>query len=108
YRNSDGAQNRKPRPLSKAGLAEQLKVLRAILGWAVRKGYLKTAPHVEMPKDKRGEPGAAKPVRYFTEEERARLLRRCNPRLADVVTVALLTGMRPAELFHTRCRSIDL
>ena len=108
YRDSDGAQNRKPRPLSKAGLAEQLKVLRAILGWAIRKGYLKTAPHVEMPKDKRGDPGAAKPVRYFTEEERARLLRRCNPRLADVVTVALLTGMRPAELFHTRCRSIDL
>jgi integrase len=85
-----------------------LKVLRSILSWAVRKGYLKVLPHIDMPRDKRGEPGAAKPVRYFTSEERGRLLRRSKPALADVIRFGLLTGARPAEIFHLRCRSIDL
>ena len=108
YRTVDGAQKRRPRPLSKAGLAEQLKVLRAILKWAVRKGHLKVMPTIDMPKDKRGEPGAATPVRYFDLDERARLLRRCKPELGDVIRFGLMTGARPAEIFHVRCRSIDL
>lgn len=108
YRSEKAALSRKRRPLSKAGLAEQLKVLRAILKWAVRKGHLKVMPTIDMPKDKRGEPGAATPVRYFTAEERARLLRRCKPELADVIRFGLMTGARPAEIFHVRCRSIDL
>jgi integrase len=61
-----------------------------------------------MPKEKRGAPGAAKPVRYFTGEERMRFLRRAKPALADVTRFGLLTGARPAEIFHLRCRSIDL
>jgi integrase len=108
YRSEKAQQSRKSRPLSKAGLAEQLKVLRSILNWAQQRGYLKQAPRVEMPKDKRGAPGAAKPVRYFTVEERARLFRRAKPELADVIRFGLLTGARPAEIFHIRCRSIDL
>src|SRR5260370_24108078 len=108
YKTEKAAQTRKPRPLSKAGLAEQLKVLRAILRWAVKRGHLKHAPEVEMPKEKRGTPGAAAPVRYFTVEERVRLLRRSKPALADVTRFGLLTGARPAEIFHARCRSIDL
>jgi integrase len=108
YQNEENAQNRKPRPLSKAGLAEQLKVLRAILGWAVKRGHLKGLPYFEMPREKRGAPGAAKPVRYFSEEERTRLLRRCKPGLANVIRFGLMTGCRPAEMFHLRCRSVDL
>src|SRR5260370_15509141 len=108
YRTEKAAQTRKPRPLSKAGLAEQLKVLRAILRWAVKRGHLKHAPEVEMPKEKRGAPGAARPVRYFTVEERARYLRRAKSALADVTRFGLLTGARPAEIFHLRCRSVDL
>lgn len=108
YRSEAAAQQRRHRPLSKAGLAEQLKVLRAILKWAVRKGHLKVMPVIDMPKDKRGEPGAATPVRYFDVDERTRLLRRAKPALADVIRFGLLTGARPAEIFHSRCRSIDL
>jgi len=108
YKTEEGAQKRAARPLSKAGLSEQLKVLRAILKWAVRKGHLKVMPSVDMPKDKRSTPGAAKPVRYFTVEERGRLLRRAKPALADVIRFGLMTGARPAEMFHLRCRSIDL
>ncbi|MDB4916608.1 MAG: integrase [Gemmatimonadetes bacterium] len=108
YRTEEGAQKRAWRALSKAGLAEQLKVLRAILKWAVKKGHLKIMPSIEMPKDKRNAPGAGKPVRYFTLDERARLLRRSNPGLADVIRFSLTTGARPAETFHIRCRSIDL
>jgi integrase len=109
YKSDKAQQSRKPRPLSKAGLAEQLKVLRAILNWAEKRGHIKHAPTIEMPKDKRGAPGAAKPVRFFTVEERARLFRRVkSPVLADVIRFGLLTGARPAEIFHTRCRSVDL
>jgi integrase len=108
YRSEKAAQTRRPRSLSKAGLAEQLKVLRAIFGWAVKRGHLKHAPEIEMPKEKRGAPGAAKPVRYFTVEERVRFLRRAKPALADVARFGLLTGARPAEIFHLRCRSVDL
>ena len=61
-----------------------------------------------MPKEKRGAPGAAKPVRYFTVEERVRFLRRAKPALAEVIRFGLVTGARPAEIFHLRCRSIDL
>jgi integrase len=109
YKSEVVMQSRKPRALSKAGLAEQLKVLRAILRWAVKRGHLSFAPTIDMPKEKRGVPGAAKPVRYFTVEERARLFRRATrPFLADVIRFGLLTGARPAEIFHIRCRSIDL
>jgi integrase len=109
YKSDKTAASRKPRPLSKAGLAEQLKVLRAILNWAKKRGHLHHVPTVEMPKEKRGAPGAAKPVRYFTVEERARLFRRVKSQeLADVIRFGLLTGARPAEIFHMRCRSVDL
>ena len=109
YKSEKAQQSRKPRPLSKAGLAEQLKVLRAILNWAEKRGHIKHAPTIEMPKEKRGTPGAAKPVRYFTVEERARLFRRVKSEaLADVIRFGLMTGARPAEIFHVRCRSVDL
>jgi integrase len=50
-------------------------------------------------------------VRFFSEEERERLLRRAsltNKGLPDVIRYGLLTGCRPAEIFHIRCRSVDL
>ena len=102
--------NRKPRPLSKAGLCEQVKVLRAVLRWAERRRFIERAPLIDMPKDKRREPGAAQPVRYFLPEERVRFLRWCGKRetLKDLFKFGLATGMRPAEIFHIRCRSIDL
>jgi integrase len=88
---------------------QQLKVLRAILNFAVEREYLDRAPIIRLPKDKRSDPGSAKPVRYFTVEERARLLAWCgkNQALADFIRVDLLTGMRPDEIFHLRCRSVD-
>ena len=101
--------NRKRRPISTAGLREQMKVFRAILGWAKRMGFLERLPSFQMPTTKRAQPGAAKEVRYFTEEELTRLLRWTrNPILKDVIRFGVLTGFRPAEIWHLRIGSIDL
>jgi integrase len=101
---------RKPRPITTAGLFNQMKILRAILNWAKRMGFIERMPVFQMPSEKRATPGAAKQVRYFTDEELARLLRwtRKNHALGDVIRFGVLTGMRPAEIWHMRVGSIDL
>jgi integrase len=100
--------NRKPRPISAAGINERLKILRAILGHAhMRAKVLATAPRIQLLKKKRADPGAAEPVRYFTPEERVRFLRYARPDVADVFNVGRMLGTRPAELFHMTVGSVD-
>ena len=100
--------NRKPRPISAAGINERLKLLRAILGHAhMRARVLATAPRIQLLKKKRADPGAAEPVRYFTPEERVRFLRYARPDVADVFNVGRMLGTRPAELIHLTVGSVD-
>jgi integrase len=100
--------NRKPRPITDAGINERLKILRAILGHAHMKArVLATSPRIALLKKKRSEPGAGTPVRYFTPEERARFLRYAEPETADVFELGRMTGMRPGELFHLLVGSVN-
>jgi len=100
--------NRKPRPISAAGINERLKILRAILGYAhMRAKVLATPPRIQLLKKKRANPGAAEPVRYFTPEERVRFLHYARPDVADVFNVGRMLGTRPAELFHLAVGSVD-
>ena len=101
--------NRKPRPISDAGINERLKILRAILGHAhMRAKVLATTPRIPLIKKKRAAPGDSEPVRYFTPDERARFLRYSDPETADLFHLGVLTGMRPGEIFHTLVGSVDL
>ncbi len=101
--------NRKFRPISDAGINERIKVVRAVLGHAHLRGrVLAIRPRLSMLKKKRAAPGDAAPVRYFSPEERVRFLRYARADMGDVFQVGLLTGMRPAELFHLRVDSVDL
>src|SRR5262249_50770467 len=52
-----------------------------------------------MPTEKGAKPGAARPLAYFRGAELARLLRRSNPELQDLIHVGFYTGMRPDEMF---------
>jgi integrase len=101
--------NRRPRPISDAGINERLKILRAILGHAhLRARVLATAPRIPLLKKKRAAPGAGEPIRYFTPDERARFLRYADGETADLFQLAVLSGMRPGELFHLLVGSVDL
>jgi integrase len=101
--------NRKPRPISDAGINERLKILRAVVGHGhMRARVLSNRPRIPLLRSKRALPGAAEPVRYFAVEERVRFLKYANPEMADVFQVGVLTGMRPAELFHVLVGSVDL
>jgi integrase len=100
--------NRKPRPISDAGINERLKILRSILGYAhMRAKVLATPPRIQLLKKKRANPGAAEPVRYFTPDERVRFLHYARPDVADVFNVGRMLGTRPAELFHLTVGSVD-
>jgi integrase len=101
--------NRKPRPISDAGMNERLKILRAILGHAhMRARVLATAPRIPLLKKKRAAPGDSNPVRYFENEERGRFLRYADPETADVFDLGRMSGGRPGELFHLLVGSVDL
>jgi integrase len=101
--------NRKPRPITDAGINERLKILRAILGYAhMRAKVLATSPRIPLLKSKRAVPGAGKPVRYFEHEERSRFLRYADSETADLFELGRMTGMRPGEIFHALVGCVDL
>jgi integrase len=100
--------NRKPRPISDAGINERLKILRAILGHAYMQAkVLATRPRIQLLKNKRANPGAAEPIRYFAPEERVRFHRYARTDMRDVFEVGRMLGTRPGELFHLRVGSVD-
>jgi integrase len=100
--------NRKPRPISDAGLNERLKVLKAILTHAhLEARILPVRPRIALVTKKRAAPGAAKPIRYFSAEERVRFLRYSVKGTDDVFEIGRMLGLRPDELFHLLVGSVD-
>jgi integrase len=100
--------NRKSRPLTTAGINERLRRIREVLNHAYDKRVLDLPPRVKTLTVKGARPGAEKPIRYFSVEERVRFLKYANPDVADVFELARMTGMRPAEVFHARVDWVDL
>jgi len=101
--------NRKPRPISDAGINERLKILKAVLGHAhMVARVLAGRPRISLLKIKRADPGEAKPVRYFAPDERVRFLRYSRGGTEDVFELGRMLGTRPDELFHLRAGSVDL
>lgn len=99
---------RKPKKISDAGINERLKILRAILGHAHKKSrILQHQARISMVRKKRALPGESKSVRYFTIDERALFLRYADEETRLVFQVGVLTGMRPAEIFHMLVSWID-
>lgn len=100
--------NRKPRPISDAGINERLKVLKAVLGHAhIEAKILPARARIALIKKKRAAPGASKPIRYFTAEERIRFLKYSVEGTDDVFEVGRMLGLRPDELFHLQVGSVD-
>ncbi len=101
--------NRRPRPITSAGINERIKVLSAVLGHAHEIArVLDAPPKIRLIKNKGAHLGASEPVRFFRPEEKLRFLKYSRSDMVDVFQLGVLTGMRPAELFHLRVDAVDL
>jgi len=87
-------------------VANELTVLRHMLNLARRWGYVTQVPDFDMPKKPEGR------MRYLETDEIAKLLKACavsrNQYLSAIVTVALNTGMRKAEILGLEWERVDL
>jgi integrase len=87
-------------------VANELTVLRHMLRLGRRWGYLDQVPEITLPK--KPQPRG----RYLDAPEIARLLAACatskNPHLGTIVTVAVMTGMRKAEILGLEWARVDL
>ena len=92
------------RPLSIAAVQRPLALLRQALRLGRKLKVLAEVPDIEMER----EPGR---LRWLTPEEAGRLLAACqaskNPDLADVVELALFTGLRQSEALGLTWNRVD-
>ncbi len=87
-------------------VAYELTVLRHMLRLGRKWGYLDQVPEIELPKKPEGR------RRYVDADEIGRLMTACtasrNPYLGAIVTLALNTGMRKAEILGLEWARVDL
>jgi len=87
-------------------VSNELTVLRHMLRLGRRWGYLEQVPDVELPKKPEGR------RRFLDEAEIGKLLEACqksrNPYLGAIVTLAVHTGMRKAEILGLERERVDL
>jgi len=87
-------------------VANELTILRHMLRLGRRWGYLDQVPEIEMPKKPEGR------QRYLEAEEITQLLTACaasrTRHLSAIVTLALNTGMRKAEILGLEWALVDL
>ena len=86
-----------------------LKLLRLLFNWGVRKGYLARSPLMigthaairlerEIPRDRR----------FASDDDETRVLDAANPHLRAVITAMLDTACRPGEILSLQRRDVDL
>ena len=95
--------------LSAVTVNHDLKLLRKMLNWGIRKGYLNTTPF------KRGsepviqlEREIPRARRLESEDEEQRLLDAANPRLRAIIIALLDTACRPGEILSLQWRDVNL
>jgi len=87
-------------------VSNELSVLRHLLRLARKWGFIEVVPAIELPKKPEGR------TRYLTEDEICKLLDACaasrNPYLRAIVTMAVNTGMRKAEILGLDWSRVNL
>ena len=86
-----------------------LKLLRKMFNWGIRKGYLErtpfkigTEPAITLEKE------IPRSRRFETEEDEQRLLDAANPQLRSVIIAILDTACRPGEILSLQWRDVNL
>ena len=100
---------RRAKGLSAVTINHDLKLLRKMLNWGIRKGYLQQTPFKigtepaitlgrEIPRHKR----------FESDRIEQRLLDAANPHLRGVIVAMLDTGCRPGEILSLQWRDVNL
>jgi integrase len=101
--------SRKAKGLSAVSVNHDLRLLRKMFNWAIRKGHIERSPFKlgsepaiqlerEIPRNKR----------FPTPEVEQKLLDAANPHLRGVVTAMLDTACRPGEILSLQWRDVSL
>ena len=89
--------------VSKSTVNRSVTVIKAFLNRAVQLGYLEKNPGQFVKKLKEEQ----RQIQHLSDEDVKKLLKVCSPRVQQMVTIFLLTGMRLGELAHLRWKDVD-
>ncbi|OGW81011.1 MAG: hypothetical protein A3G33_01390 [Omnitrophica bacterium RIFCSPLOWO2_12_FULL_44_17] len=89
--------------VSKSTVNREVSVIKAFLNRAVALGYLNRHPAQFVKKFKEDQ----KQIQFLSDEEIKKLLAVCSPKMKQIVTIFLTTGMRLGELTHLRWKDVD-
>lgn len=102
-----GERRRTGQPLSPWQVNNELKVARALLNWAIARGWLRANPMAGV----KALPIEERPPRALAPDQVQRLLEECSQNLAwmrPLITLAIMTGVRRGELLRIRWADVDL
>lgn len=100
---------RKAEGLSAVTVNHDLKLLRKMFNWGIRKGYLKQTPFkVESVNAITLDREIPRNWRFNTEEDEQKLLDAAKPHLRAVIVALLDTAARPGEILSLQWRDVSL
>ena len=101
--------HRKAKGLSPVSVNHDLRLLRKMFNWAIRKGHLErtpfkigTEPAIKLERE------IPRRKRLHTADEEKQLLDKSSPELRAFITAMLDTGCRPGELLSLQWRDVSL
>jgi len=100
---------RKAKGLSAVSLNHDLKLLRKMFAWGIRKGYLErtpfkigTEPAIKLEKEQ------PRNKRFQNQDDEQKVLDAANPHLRGVIIAMLDTACRPGEILSLQWRDVSL
>ena len=94
---------KRAKEVKKSTVNRALTTVKAFLNRAVQMNYLEKNPAQFVKKLKEEQ----LQIKHLSDEEVKKLLEVCSPRVKQIVTLFLLTGMRLGELAHLRWKDVD-
>lgn len=89
--------------VKKSTVNRAVAIVKAFFNRAVALNYLEKNPAQLVKRLKEDQ----KQIEILSDEELKKLLKACSPRVREIVTVFVLTGMRMGELCHLRWKDVD-
>lgn len=94
---------KRAKEVSKSTVNRTITVIKAFLNRAVQIGYLERNPAQFVKKLKEEQ----RQIKFLGDEEIQKLIETASPRVRQIITVFLHTGMRLGELSHLRWQDVD-